>query len=531
MLCQPRYQREPSSRSRGDTTIDRFGAWTSGVKKYATSALSSPGKEQLLVIDDGLLDEIDSDESDLDIMEPATKKARVNEEALQLTGYPLLPADDMDIESASDSDSFRSDTMDANHHDLYDNDKDDASNGKEDASIGTDDGESLHTFFDEELQTLQHGTDSHLFFDCVQPLPQGIYVHSHAFPHTEFHQPFVCPPDCLLPTLADAQEIMTAQEQRSCQSSEIAHRYIYICQLSFWNVATIESLRDKLLDLTKANHMDIVMLGQGFTNTVWSHTETLQHDAQKLWYYLQKFGRVQYDTVVTDYQTVPITDVTLSFLLMLPIKAVFGYLAYHGVALSAIPWKFLSSDSALLQLPVSTRVPYSAWCEYLIVLLDYLHELFHNEEDSFQLMHTQFVVLSSPTLTNRDAEVFVNHHFPDEGRLLTVSNTIGKSGDHLALIQRVSAFAKRRKYKAEVYEYCSPKWVKFQYYLLHNSYPPTLSSQQAIDEHCVLAIAKSVPDRHRLGISALWYNRKARVGGNTETYGSRSRLHVFLVAA
>ena len=278
IVQQPRYQLEPSSRSRGDTTIDRFGAWASGVKKYATSALSSPGKE-LLVIDDGLLDEIDSDESDIDIKEPAAKKVRINDEALQSTGYPLLPVDDMDIESASDSDSFRNETMDANHHELDDNDRDDASNSKE------DDGESLHTFFDEELQTLQHGTDSHLFFDCVQPLPQGIYVHSHALPHTAgvFHQPFVCPPDCLLPTLADAQRIMTAQEQRSCQSSEIAHRYIYLCQLSFWNVASIESLRDKLLDLTKANHMDIVMLGQGFTNTVW---RTLQHDAQKLWYYL-----------------------------------------------------------------------------------------------------------------------------------------------------------------------------------------------------------------------------------------------------
>ena len=472
IVQQPRYQLEPSSRSRGDTTIDRFGAWASGVKKYATSALSSPGKEQLLVIDDGLLDEIDSDESDIDIKEPTAKKVRINDEALQSTGYPLLPVDDMDIESASDSDSFRNETMDANHHELDDNDRDDASNSKE------DDGESLHTFFDEELQTLQHGTDSHLFFDCIQPLPQGVYVHSHTLPHTEgvFHQPFVCPPDCLLTTFADAQEIMTAQEQHSCQSGEIVHRYIYLCQLSFWHVTTIESLRDKLLDLTKANHMDIVMLGQGFTNTVWSHTETLQHDAQKLWYYLQKFGRVQYNTVVTDYQTVPITDVTLSFLLMLPIKAVFGYLAYHGVALSAIPWKLLSSVSTPSQLPVSTRVPYSAWREYLIVLLDYLHELFHNEEDSFQLMHTPSAVLPSPTLTIRDAEVFVNHHFPDEGRL-----------------QRASSFAKRRKYKAEVYEQCSPKWVTFLYYRLHNSYPPALTSQQARDEHCVLAIAQSVP--------------------------------------
>ncbi len=97
---QPRLQREESSRSRGDTKIDRYGSFTNGVKKYATSALTSTVKEQLIEGDD-LSEDIDSDESDIDIKEPTPKKARANDEALLLTGYPLLPEDimgaDMDV--------------------------------------------------------------------------------------------------------------------------------------------------------------------------------------------------------------------------------------------------------------------------------------------------------------------------------------------------------------------------------------------------------------------------------------------------
>ena len=496
---QPRYQREPSSRSRGDTAINRFGAWTSGVKTYATSALSSPGKEQLLGIDDGLLDAIDSDESDLDIMEPAAKKARTDEEALQLTGYPLLPADsmvaDMDIDIMSDAGNAGGDGSVEDQQDVNIDEK-------EVESLSTDDSQAVHIFFKEELETLQHGKNAHLFYDCIEPLPQGVYEHTPAVVHRAgvFHQPFDCPPEYRLPMLPEAQAVMTEIEQRSCQSKHIAHQYSYLCQSTFWNVESIDGLRDTLLQLTSANHMDIVMLGQGFTNSEWDPTQSLQHDAQKLWYYLHKYGRLQYGTVVTDYSEVPLADVTLSFLMMLPINAVFGYLSYHGVAIDRLPWKLLSTVTALQQLPMTTRVPYSEWHNYLVVLLGYLHDLLRNEAESYSFMHTQFKVLVSPTLTSRDAEVFINHHFPDEGRLLTVAAAKSKSSDHLALLKRATSFAVRRKYKGEVFEQCNGKWVVFLYYVLHNSYPPALADGKLNTEHCVLSIASSVQDRHRMAL-------------------------------
>ena len=227
---------------------------------YATSALTSTVKEQLIEGDDPSED-IDSDESDIDIKEPTPKKARGNDEALLLTGYPLLPEDIMDVDRDID---IMSDTSNAGGGESVEDQQDASSGSDEDPSLTTDDGESLHLFFKEELETLQHGINAHLFYECVEPLPQGVYEHTPAVVHRAgvFHPPFVCPPEYRLPLLSEAQAVVTEKEQRSCQSKHIAHQYNYLCQSTFWNVESIDDLRDKLLQLPSDNHMDIVMLGQ-----------------------------------------------------------------------------------------------------------------------------------------------------------------------------------------------------------------------------------------------------------------------------
>jgi hypothetical protein len=89
------------------------------------------------------------------------------------------------------------------------------------ASIVTSEG--LLTFPDADLLELEQGYNAQLFYACVGALPDGVYEDS--------------PPENLL-----------EQNYRRC-----------------------------LLGLTKNEHLDVVMVGEGFTNSVWDHASTLQY--------------------------------------------------------------------------------------------------------------------------------------------------------------------------------------------------------------------------------------------------------------
>jgi hypothetical protein len=299
--------------------------------------------------------------------------------------------------------------------------------------------------------------------------------------------------------------MLTVHEQELCESPEIRSQYHFLCQKTFWN-NTIDDCRKHLSELNRDHHLDVVMIGEGFTNSVWSHTSTLQYDVQKLWYYVQKYGRERYDSIVPDFGLIPIKHVTLDLLLMLPIKAVFGYLQYHGVDVARTTWQLLSTMDKVEQLPVGTQIPFGIWCNYLVVMLDYLHGLMNDEGEAYALMHNQYTV---------------KVHFPDEGRLLR--NTT----DHLAVLRRATTFARSSKFKGEVYEKCSVKWVIFLYYIVSSVYPPISKTGVMDSEHCVRALA-SIPahrDRMVLDIGRLFHGHQSRVSAMLQDHSLALRLY------
>jgi hypothetical protein len=429
--------------------VDRFGSYTRGQRKFATSALDDKRKMPLHSGQE-LIDLLnDSDGHDVPVIDPPAKKQRIIDDDSMWVGLPLLKDEDCDGFDDAISDDIESDI----------------GSDISGASIVTSEG--LLTFPDADLLELEQGYNAQLFYACVGALPEGVYEDSPPPDHSTglFQSSFICPQDFVLQSLTDHDTTLTIQDLRLWESATLRHQYLFLCQRTFWN-KTIDECKDCLLGLTKNEHLDVVMVGEGFTNSVWDHASTLQYDVQKLWYYVQTHGTQQYDTVVPDFGHVPLKHVTLSFLLLLPITAVFGYLAYHGVDVTRTPWQLTSTLDDVGRLPVSTRVPFAIWHNYLVVLLDHLHGLMSNEEDAYALMHAQYALGSEQTLTKEDAVDFVKTHFPDEGRLLQ------QPADHLALLQRATHFARNRKYTAEIYTRCTAKWVVFLYYIINNAYPP-----------------------------------------------------------
>jgi hypothetical protein len=173
------------------------------------------------------------------------------------------------------------------------------------------------------------------------------------------------------------------------------------------------------------------------------------------------------------------------------------------------------------QLPVGTQIPFGIWCDYLVVMLDYLHGLMNDEGEAYALMHIQYTVKVEPTLTAPDAADFIRAHFPDEGRLL--KNTT----NHLVLLRRAATFARSSKFKGEVYEKCSVKWVVFLYYIVNSVYPPISKIGRVDSEHCVQALA-SIPahrDRMVLDIGRLFHGHHSLVSAMIQDHSLAFRLY------
>ena len=140
--------------------------------------------------------------------------------------------------------------------------------------------EGIHAFGEENLLELEQGYDAHLFYECVTALHHGVYEDSPPPVHGVFQQMFTCPAEFLLPLLTDHDTTMTARDRRSCASVTLRNQYLFLCQKTFWN-KSIDECRGYLLGLTTDYHMDVVMIGEGFINSVWDHASTLQYDVQK----------------------------------------------------------------------------------------------------------------------------------------------------------------------------------------------------------------------------------------------------------
>ena len=355
-------QGQPKTRIAGTRSrycpVDRLGSYTRGERKFATSAVDN--ERQVFVNPDQEVIHVNSDDIDVPMDDPPAKKQRIVNDHVQWVDLPLLPDAEFngldnissdDIESSGDSEISV-------------------------ASIATSDG--IHDFCDADLLELEQGFNAHLFYECVAALPHGVYVDSPPPVHVDgvFQQLFICPTEFSLPLLTDHDTTMSARDRRSCNSATLRHHYLFLCQRTLWH-KTIDECRGYLLSLTKDAHMDVVMIGEGFTNSVWDHASTLQYDVQKLWYYMQMYGKERFDSILPDFSHVPLRHVTLGFLLTLPIKAVFGYMEYHGVDVVRTPWQLVSTLDEVGQLPVGTRVPFAIWHNYLIIfarLFAWAHE-------------------------------------------------------------------------------------------------------------------------------------------------------------
>lgn len=69
------------------------------------------------------------------------------------------------------------------------------------------------------------------------------------------------------------------------------------------------------------------------------------------------------------------------------------------------------------------------------------------------------------TLSHRDAVVFIDAHFPEEGSRLQ-----DDASKH-QLIKRATDFAFDDKIIGDIREQCSPRWLKLLYFLLYKDFP------------------------------------------------------------
>ena len=248
-----------------------------------------------------------SDDSEVEM-----KRKRSQREDDDSFDFPLLP------ESALISNG-NVDGIESSPDSSYDGSgvNDDKSDDPPSSQRLTDDSQSLQYFLPKELEELENGHESALFYEHVLPLSTGVNQYTPPLVHANgvFQQVFSCPPSSILPTLTDSESVLTDQERRSCESEEWRCKYHYVCHKAFSNKLSIDEVMDDLLHLTKDGHLSVVMMGEGLTNSIWCHTNTLQHDVEKFWYYLKNYGKIACNTIVMDPGMIPIRTVKLEFLL------------------------------------------------------------------------------------------------------------------------------------------------------------------------------------------------------------------------
>ena len=171
--------------------MDRFGSYTRGQRKFATSAVDN--ERQVSVNPDQEMIDLNSDDSSVQVVDPPAKKQRTVDDNVLWDDLPLLPDTDLDALDDMVSDGIESDEDSAISI----------------TSIATSEG--IHIFGEADLLELEQGYAVLFIYECVNALPHGVYENS--------------------------------------------PRPLHEC-------------RDKLLGLTKDDHMDVVMIGEGFTNSV-----------------------------------------------------------------------------------------------------------------------------------------------------------------------------------------------------------------------------------------------------------------------
>lgn len=82
-------------------------------------------------------------------------------------------------------------------------------------------------------------------------------------------------------------------------------------------------------------------------------------------------------------------------------------------------------------------------------------------------MFEQYTAKEYVTMTDRDAGVFVDAHFPAESKKLKDDKS-----KH-SLLKRAAAFAYEDKTVGDIREKCTQKWLLFIYFILKGRFPTT----------------------------------------------------------
>ena len=280
--------------------------------------------------------------------------------------------------------------------------------------------------------------------------------------------------DYRLPQKEWDQHVLSKEERNMCDDCELRLAYIHAHSSCFHSVESINELLPAITELPTDLHLHLVIIGGAMTNSTWSTTSTFKRDKEKYIAALLKCTK-QHGTFTVDFADVPISNVKVEYLMLLPISTVIEYIVYHGVPYQDIPWPFIHSKheydkhgSEALQglrgLPKNTKLELHDWVRYLTELVRYLNSVLKKEE-GYQILHAQYTTKEDPTMTERDAGVFIDSHFPEEGKRLKDDRS------KLNLIKRATTFAYEDKTIGDIREKCNAKWLIFIYYILKGQFP------------------------------------------------------------
>jgi hypothetical protein len=190
--------------------------------------------------------------------------------------------------------------------------------------------------------------------------------------------------------------------------------------------------------------------------------------AVALGYCKHRFG-----TFTVGFERIPLSNIRLEHLFLLPIRTIMAYLNHHGIFYRHIPWTFKKTQvqgqeddvlTGLQNMPVDTAPPFGELAEYMSDLMTYLNALMANEAKSYEIMYTQFQRRRQSLLTHRDAAAFVDQQFPLEASRLR--DDLSKYN----LLERAVAFAFDIYHVGDIKEHCCYNWMLFIHYLMWESF-------------------------------------------------------------
>ena len=144
-----------------DSSIERFGKFTSGTTRLATSALTKDAGETILSEKDDTISEFSDSSADSEV---EMKRKRLRSEDDDSFDFPLLP-DSVLVSIGDPVDPLGPNTDDSK-------DGENTSDGPSNSQQSSEDSQSLQYFLPKELFEIENGHESELFYEHVVPLTE-----------------------------------------------------------------------------------------------------------------------------------------------------------------------------------------------------------------------------------------------------------------------------------------------------------------------------------------------------------------------